>query len=584
MTAGSGRGAKKAPGGTEKAPARPDPPQPSALKRGLLVVGMHRSGTSAITRILSLCGAQLPDHLMPSSEHNPRGYYESQRIYDLHEELLAELGSAWDDVGPLPTDWLSGPTGGRWVERFVAVVREEFGAAPFLTLKDPRVCRLVPLWLRILAKLGYQPNFVIPVRNPLDVAASLHVAEGTAEAKGLLLWLQYFLAAERETRGHPRSFVGYDALLRDWRVVVEQISRDLDLAFPRLGARAAAEIDEFLSNTLRHHATSAAELAGRRAVPRWVKEAHAWAEQAAAGLEPPCDALDQIALEMYPAEIAFGPVVAALEVAGARFEQEASRLRARTEALETSLDRDGQELRTARKEIERLGAHVALRDRQAGEFLDWTRLLLGWACREVHPGEAGRAHLEATLQALEGADAGSLPRLGATAIRLTQQAAELARVSEQADLRTAQAQRLERELAALQQEHEAQRQELERLREERAREGDHLQQQIRGLWQQISARDGELGRLKSEVSTGAAALVHLEADRQALEQQLAARAERIVALESARDEAYRDGLRLIAERDVRIEQLEAQRTRIERSWAGRLLRSMRLLGDAPEPP
>lgn len=241
MTAGSGRGAKKARGGAETAPARPDPPPPAALKRGLLVVGMHRSGTSAITRILSLCGAQLPDHLMPSSKHNPRGYYESQRIYDLHEELLAELGSAWDDVGPLPTGWLSGPTGGRWVERFVAAVREEFGAAPFLTLKDPRVCRLVPLWLRILATLGYQPNFVIPVRNPLDVAASLQVAEGTAEAKGLLLWLQYFLAAERETRGHPRSFVGYDALLRDWRVVVERISRDLDLAFPRLGARSGRD-------------------------------------------------------------------------------------------------------------------------------------------------------------------------------------------------------------------------------------------------------------------------------------------------------------------------------------------------------
>jgi len=271
-----------------------------------------------------------------------------------------------------------------------------------------------------------------------------------------------------------------------------------------------------------------------------------------------------------------------LEVAGERLRQEAERLGARTEALETSLDRDREELRTARKEVERLEAHVALRERQAGEFLDWTRLLLGWACKTVHPGDAGDAHLEATLQALEGADPGSFPRLGATAIRLTQQAAELARVGEEADSRKAQVQRLDRELTLLKQEHDARGQDLERLREERAREGDHLQQQIRGLWQQISARDGELGRLKSEVVAGAAAIAHLEGDRQTLAQQLATRADRTAELETAIDEARQEGFRSIAERDRQIEQLRAQLVRIERSWVARILRPLHLLGDVPE--
>lgn len=575
----AGRGAKKAAGSTGAGSRLRDEPA-RASKRGLLVVGMHRSGTSAITRILSLCGAQLPGHLMPSSDRNPRGYYESQRIYDLHEELLVELGSAWDDVASLPTEWLEAPTGGRWVERFAEAVREEFGDAPFLTLKDPRICRLVPLWLRILAKLDTRPSFVIPVRNPLDVAASLHEAEGTAETKGMLLWLQYFLAAERDTRGHPRSFVSYDALLRDWRVVVEQISRDLDLAFPRLGARAGAEIDEFLSSALRHHATSTGELRTRRAVPRWVKEAFDWAERAAAGQEPPADALDRIAAEMHPAEAAFGPVVAALEVARDRLTEETERLRGKLETLTVQLDGDRQELRAARKNIELLEGHLALRDRQAGEFLDWTRLLLGWACRTVHPGEAGRAHLEAALQALEGADAGSLPRLGATAIRLTQQAAELARVSEEADSRKAEAQRLERELATLQAEQRDQQQELEQLREERVREADHLQQQIRGLWQQVAARDGELGRFKGEAATHAAAVVHLEAERRRLEQQLAAGADRMKALAEARDVE----LGTIAERDLLIEQLRERLARIERSWPWRLWRPARPLDDRTDKP
>jgi hypothetical protein len=546
MTTAQGRGTRAGVRASQRG-ARPEG------GRGLLVAGMHRSGTSAVTRVLSLCGAQLPDHLMPSSERNPKGYYESQRIYDLHEELLAELGSAWDDVGPLPTGWLSAPSGSRWVDRFAAAVREEYGDAPFLTLKDPRLCRLVPLWLRVLARLGYEPNFVIPVRNPLDVAASLHAAEDTVETKALLLWLQHFLVTEHDTRGHPRSFVGYDALLRDWRAVIEKVGKDLDLAFPRLGPRAAAEIDEFLSGELRHHATSAKEVRERRVVPEWVKVAHAWAEEAAAGGAPDPDVLDRLAAEMRPAEVAFGPVVASLELARGRLDEKATGLEARTASLEAQLERERSEhakaradLGASRKDFERLEEHLALRDRQAAQFLDWTRVLLEWACRTVHPGDATRAHLDAVLRALEGADAATLPRLGATAMRLAQQAAELARVSEQADTRKAQAQRLEQELSALKEEHGQQRAELERLGEERRREVDHLQQQIQGLWQQVAARDGELGRLRSELLARSAAVTHLEGELEGL------------------------GRQLVAAED-------AARGRRARSWASRVARRLGLL-------
>ena len=43
----------------------------------ILLTGMHRCGTSALARLLNLCGAEIPGALLPASAHNPRGYWET---------------------------------------------------------------------------------------------------------------------------------------------------------------------------------------------------------------------------------------------------------------------------------------------------------------------------------------------------------------------------------------------------------------------------------------------------------------------------------------------------------------------------
>ena len=65
-------------------------------RQALMVLGMHRSGTSALTRVLGLCGAALPHHRMVSHDSNPLGHWEPQPIVDAHERFLAEAGTAWD--------------------------------------------------------------------------------------------------------------------------------------------------------------------------------------------------------------------------------------------------------------------------------------------------------------------------------------------------------------------------------------------------------------------------------------------------------------------------------------------------------
>src|SRR5438046_10404908 len=78
----------------------PEPASESATgrRRAFVVVGMHRSGTSAMTRTLSLLGAALPEHLMPAADSNPAGHWEPQSVTNLNDEILQALDSEWDDV------------------------------------------------------------------------------------------------------------------------------------------------------------------------------------------------------------------------------------------------------------------------------------------------------------------------------------------------------------------------------------------------------------------------------------------------------------------------------------------------------
>jgi hypothetical protein len=520
-----------------------------ARRRALLVAGMHRSGTSAVTRVLSLCGAALPGQLMGASEHNPKGYFESQRIFELHETLLAEAGTRWDDLSPFPAAWYDSPAAETWVARFADAVREDFGEAPLFALKDPRACKVVPLWLEVLRRLRVEPVFLIPVRNPLDVAASLRRAQGTQEPKGVLLWLQHFLAAERETRGFPRAFLSYDELLEDWRRVLARVEGDIGIVFPRAGRRAEAEVDEFLARELRHGATAADALEARSAVPRWVKDAYAWGLRAAAGEKPSLEELDAIALAMAPAELAFGPVVATADLAREHAEDELrrageqlGRIDAERERLARALADAERELAARRDEVERLADRAAQLEAQSKPLVDWVRSVLQWAGGLVVGGAVAKAHLDFAMREIDAADLRSVPQLASAGIRLAQQAAEVARLAEEADLRRAEAARLRADLEKKEAELARRGPEVERLAEASARELEAARHQVRALWQQITARDGALAAARQQAAASIAEAAAARSEVAAARAELASLVEVLRQRETqiARDAAQRD--------------------------------------------
>jgi hypothetical protein len=286
-------------------------------RRAILILGMHRSGTSALTKVLNLCGLDLPADLLPGFPDNDRGFFEPRKVIGLHDVMLEALGSSWDDLGGIPTARLVGPETADYRHRLLEALREDLGQSRQFVIKDPRLCRLMPLWRLILAEFGAQPSCVLVIRNPLDIAASLEARNKFPTAKSLVLWVRHFLDSERHTRDLPRTFASYDALLENWKATVRRIEQDLSLGLSSRSAQTETQIREFLEPTLRHHLHSA-QTWDESDISQAVRRAFAWGERAVAGEAVDSAELDEIGAEIDRAAAIFAPVVRAQQAALAR--------------------------------------------------------------------------------------------------------------------------------------------------------------------------------------------------------------------------------------------------------------------------
>lgn len=219
-------------------------------RTALVVLGPYRSGTSALARVLNLCGAFLPQGVVAARLGiNPKGFWETEAINDLNARLMHYLGADWDRVGfELPS---RGPLLEEFLQNSRDVLESEYGDAALILLKDPRTCVLAPWWHRALKEHGYRPAYVVCVRNPLEVARSL--GNDMPTGRGLALWSEYMRPVEAfvATRDVRAVHVRYADLLDDWRSVVQRIARRLDV--PLAIEPHASDVDDFLEAALRNH-------------------------------------------------------------------------------------------------------------------------------------------------------------------------------------------------------------------------------------------------------------------------------------------------------------------------------------------
>ena len=199
----------------------------SAGREAFIVCGMHRSGTSAMARLLSIGGCVLPRTLMAPAPDNPLGFWESNVIAAFNDRVLTMSKSSWRDVffrrESFP-EYL--------VEEATDLLKDEFEGDGPCVLKDPRISLVHPLWSAAFQRLGWRPHYVLLCREPRDVAMSLYKREKMNPRHALLLWAAYMSSSLIGLRERSFSVVLYDALILDPLTTVERVFKEADCEPP----------------------------------------------------------------------------------------------------------------------------------------------------------------------------------------------------------------------------------------------------------------------------------------------------------------------------------------------------------------
>lgn len=233
--------------------------QPLSARRPLIifVLGFGRSGTSALTGVLSHCGAALPRGLLGAIADNTRGCFEPRKVIALNEAILRRQGRSGYDL-QLRTEGdgaVGADTNARDIEEIKAYLTT-LPKAPVVVLKEPKTTAIAELWFEAARQSGFDVASVIAVRHPAECIGSLERRtrrQNYVRARPELVgawWLKYSLIAERDTRGVPRVFVEFPNLLGDWRREVKRIAAALEIDLDNQDEQA---IEAFLSSDLRHH-------------------------------------------------------------------------------------------------------------------------------------------------------------------------------------------------------------------------------------------------------------------------------------------------------------------------------------------
>lgn len=222
------------------------------------VLGMHRSGTSLVMRCLNLLGAELGREervMRPREGNNPAGFWEHVGIVAINNRILERFGGSWHEPPVLADGWEGSASLSDLRSRARDLVRKEFGDRPVWGFKDPRCSLTLPFWRELIPRL----RAVVCVRNPLDVARSLRVRDGFPEEKSVRLWIEYTLAAFRNTSGIPREVTFYEDYFGDWDWALNRLAGIVGRDPPDSSSEVRRQLEAFRDEGLRHHRTSFAD-------------------------------------------------------------------------------------------------------------------------------------------------------------------------------------------------------------------------------------------------------------------------------------------------------------------------------------
>jgi len=250
----------------------------------VVVLGMHRSGTSAITSGLRMLQVEMGETLIPGEERrNPKGYWEDVEINAFNERLLARLGTSWSELRYLDRDMFSEAGLDDLRAEAKVLLEQKTRNTLVFGFKDPRTCILLPFWQPIFSELGFDDRYLITLRNPLDVANSLAKRDTFSRQQSFSMWAKHLIGALEYSRGKKRVLVSYDALLESTETELKRIAVALGLDLESGQVDALHEYSQvFLTRELRHSRSSQRALEDCQETPPFIGLANQLLQQAAA--------------------------------------------------------------------------------------------------------------------------------------------------------------------------------------------------------------------------------------------------------------------------------------------------------------
>ena len=217
-----------------------------------IVSGMHRSGTSAITRMLEVYGISIPGELIGPAADNEKGFFEDRAFSALNNQILEKQGLTWDSLNGffLSQSDFSHPRFNHLKKKARGLLEDRAAAGLDWAFKDPRICRLTGFWLPLIQDAGISFRFVIAVRRPSEVAGSLAARDNFPHLKSLYLWFLHNLNLLDATSDYPRAVVSYESLLREPESTVQGFGDFFPAVQPK---RLNEFVQSFLSEKLHHN-------------------------------------------------------------------------------------------------------------------------------------------------------------------------------------------------------------------------------------------------------------------------------------------------------------------------------------------
>lgn len=229
------------------------------VKSITFILGMHRSGTSACTRVLNLSGVDLGDNLMPPAECNAKGFFEDLDAVKINDKIISMMGSTWDAGNFLQPEKLRKGVKTTFENEIIHFIQKRLKDVQNFGLKDPRLCLTLPLWQKAAEQIGVRIHYLMIYRNPLEVAASLKKRDGFDDEKSIKLWMVYNFSALDYIKKNEMMLVSYDDLIRNPILIFDKMRQtfgDWGLTLNK----NTEDIQSFISPKFKHSNYSISDL------------------------------------------------------------------------------------------------------------------------------------------------------------------------------------------------------------------------------------------------------------------------------------------------------------------------------------